>query len=99
MSPNDGAIEDQVFHVRVIHKVLVHLVPDPVIAPAGKAFVDAIPVAVLVRQQSPLSSAAGNPQHPFHKTAAGGFLSNIGSRAFPQKLNDFAPLFIFDGYF
>lgn len=50
MGPNDGAIEDQMFHIRVIDKILMHFVPDILIGPAGKPFVDAIPMAVLIWQ-------------------------------------------------
>jgi hypothetical protein len=41
---------------------------------------------------------AGNPEHPFHEPTTGGFLSDIGAWALPQKVDDFVPLFIFDFY-
>ena len=98
MSPNDGAIEDQVFHIRIVGKVLMHLLPDPVVTPTGKAFVDAIPVTVLFWQQPPLRPTAGHPKHPFNETTTGGFLTDISSGALPQKVKDFVPLFIFYFY-
>jgi len=80
MCPNDGAIQDQVLHIGVIGKMLMHVFPDPVIAPACKALVDTIPVAVLFWQQTPLGSAAGDPQHAFQEKTAVRLLTSIGSR-------------------
>ena len=82
-------------HIRVIGKMLMHFVPNILISPAGKAFVDAIPVAVLVWQQPPLGAAAGDPEHAFDKTATLVFLADIDLRTGPQELNYFGPLFIF----
>jgi dihydropyrimidinase len=62
--------------------------------PAGKAFVDCIPVAIFARQQSPLRSRTGNPQNGFEKLAALVFLSDINTRASFQKRQYFLPLFI-----
>ena len=80
MRPNDGAIQDQVLHVGVIGKMLMHIFPNPMIAPARKALVDTIPVAVLFRKQAPLGSAAGDPQHSFQEKTAVSLLAGIGSR-------------------
>lgn len=33
MSPDNGAIEDQMFHIRVIGEMLMHLLPDTVVWP------------------------------------------------------------------
>ncbi len=49
MGSNEGAIENKMFHIGVIRKVLMQLVPNILIIPTGKAFVDAIPVTVLCR--------------------------------------------------
>jgi hypothetical protein len=95
MGPDDGAIEDQMFHIRVIGKMLIHFVPNILISPASKAFVDAIPMAILVWQQPPLGAAASDPEDAFDKTAALVFLADINVRTGPQELNYFGPLFIF----
>ncbi len=79
MCPDDGAIKDQVFHIRVIGKMLVHLLPNTVVAPAGKAFVDAIPVPVLLGQQAPLGTTPGDPEDTFDKTTALTFLTNVSA--------------------
>jgi len=82
MCPDNGAIKDKIFHIWVIGKMLMHFVPNILITPAAKAFVDTVPVAILCWQQSPLGAAAGNPQHTFNKTTALGFLAhiNVGTR-------------------
>jgi hypothetical protein len=77
MGPNDGAIEDQMFHIRVIDKILMHFVPDILIGPAGKPFVDAIPMAVLLWHQAPLGTAAADPAHAFDKSATLVLLTDI----------------------
>ena len=94
MSPDDGAIEDQVLHIRVIGEMLVHLCPYIVVIPARKAFVDAIPVPVFLRQPAPLGSGPGNPQHPFDEAPTLTFLSHIGPRTVFQELEYFLPLIV-----
>ena len=74
---------------------MMHFVPNILISPAGKPFVDTIPVAVLLWQQSPLGAAAADPEHTFDKTAALVCLTDINLGAGPQELNYFGPLFIF----
>jgi hypothetical protein len=41
------AVKDQVLHVGIISKVGVHPFPDAFVAPASKAFVYAVPLAIL----------------------------------------------------
>jgi len=95
VSPDNGAIQDQMFHIRVTGKILMHFVPDILISPAGKPFIDAIPVAILLWQQAPLGPAAADPEHAFDKTATLVFLTHINARTDPQKLKYFGPLFVF----
>jgi len=95
MGPDNGAIEDEMFHIRVIDKVLMHFVPDILISPAGKPFVDAIPIALLFWQQAPLGPTAADPEHTFDKTATLVFLTDINVGTGLQELNYFGPLFIF----
>lgn len=98
MGSNDRAIQDQVLHIRVFGKMLMHIFPDPVIAPACKTLVDAIPVTVLIRQQAPLGSAASDPQHAFQEKTAVGLLASIGSRMALQVGIDFVPLIFSECY-
>ena len=94
MCTNNGTIQDQTFHVRVIGKVLMHAFPDAVVTPAGESPVNAIPVAVPFRQQAPLGAAASDPQHAFQKETAGGFLSRIDARTGAQEGENPCPLII-----
>jgi hypothetical protein len=94
MCPNDGAIQDEMLHIRVIGQMLVHACPDIFVAPAGKAFVDTVPVAILRRQQPPLGAAAGDPENSFEKATALGFLAHVHAWTGTQKRKDFQPLII-----
>ena len=46
MSTDDRAVNEQVLHVRIIDEMLVHLLPDVVIAPSCISFVDTVPLAI-----------------------------------------------------
>ena len=46
MVPHHGAIEKNIFHVGVVGKVLMHIFPDVMVAPAGKTLIDRVPVAI-----------------------------------------------------
>jgi hypothetical protein len=89
-----GAIYDNVFHIRVMNKMLVHPLPYTFLTPAGKALVDAVPVAITLRQQSPLGAAAANPQHCLYEASALGFLTYVHVWAGAQELKNFRPLFV-----
>jgi hypothetical protein len=62
MGANDSAVNEQVFEVWVSGAKLMQLLEDTSFSPAGKAFIDGIPVAILFREQSPLRTAARNPE-------------------------------------
>ncbi len=94
MGSHDGAIDDQMLHIRVIGKMLMHLGPNTVVVPASKALVDTIPVAVLFRQQAPLGTAAGYPQYGFDKAPALTFLSYVSSGTVLQEIKHFLPLVV-----
>ena len=55
------AVDDQVFQIRVVAAMLMHLCPDALVSPTGESFVDAVPVPVFGWQQSPLGPRAVNP--------------------------------------
>ena len=77
MGTNHGAINDEVFHIRVMDEVLMHSLPDTLRARAGEPLVDAVPSAILGWEQSPLDTGPGDPQDTFDKATAFGFLPHI----------------------
>jgi len=77
MRTNHSAINNEMFHVRVVDEVLMHSLPDTLHAPAGEPLVDAVPSAILGWQQSPLGTRPGDPQDTFDKAAAFSFLPHI----------------------
>ncbi len=94
MGPHRGAVNNEMFQVRVMGKMMMHALPDVLITPAGKPPVDAVPFAIPFVQQSPLGTAASHPEHPFNEVAAVRFLTNVYLWATTQELADFRPLFI-----
>jgi hypothetical protein len=91
MGPDHAAVQDQVLHVRIIDEMLMHIFPDVVFAPASKAFVDAVPPALLLGQQPPLGTASRNPQHGFQEKSTLGFLAGIGAGMALKKCVYLAP--------
>jgi len=77
MCTNHGAINDEMFHIRVTDEVLMHSLPDTLHAPAGEALVDAVPSAIFGWEQSPLGTGPGYPQDTFDKALAFSFLPHI----------------------
>ena len=77
MGTNHGAINNEVFHVRVMDEVLMHSLPDTLHAPAGEPLVDAVPSAILGWEQSPLGTGPGDPKDTIDKAAAFIFLTHI----------------------
>ena len=94
MGAHDGAIDDQIFHVRVVNEMLMHPFPDSFVAPASEALVDAVPVTVALWQKPPLRTAASHPDYGFDKPAAVGFLTDIQIWTGVQELKDFGPLVV-----
>jgi hypothetical protein len=89
-----GAINDDVFHIGVMDKILMHSFPNTLITPAGKAFIDTVPGAVILREQSPLGTAAGDPQDGFNEASAMDFLSDVHLWARAQEFEDLRPLIV-----
>ena len=77
MGTNHGAVDDEVFQIRVIGEVVKHSLPNVLLAPAGEPLADAVPFAILGRKQSLLSTGPGDPQDTFDKAAAFSFLPHI----------------------
>jgi len=81
MRPHGGAIQNQVFHIRVISKLLVHVLPDQLVAPTGEAFLNAVPVTIFFGSLPPLGTSAQNPVNAVNKTATVGFVPGVNIRA------------------
>ena len=64
------------------------------VTPAGEAFVDTIPVAVLVRQVSPLGAGSQDPQARFQEAATLIFLAHVDTWLVAQKPDYLLPLVI-----
>jgi len=94
MGTNDRAVENQMFHIGIICKMLMHEFPDALVTPASKSLVDAVPIAVSFGQQAPLGTAARDPQYAFQEEAAGCFLPYVDARTIAQEGDDHWPLII-----
>jgi len=94
MGPYHGAVNNEMFQIWGMGKMMMQSFPDTSITPAGKPSVDAVPFAVLLGQQSPLSATAGHPEHAFDEATAVSFLAHVHLWATTQEVEDFGPLFI-----
>ena len=77
MGTYHGRVDDEMFHVSIVRKMLMNPFPDTLLAPADKSLIDAVPLAVLDWQQPPGNSTASYPKHGFDEAEAFGLLSNI----------------------
>ncbi len=94
MSAYGGAVDNEAFHVWIIYKMLMHSFPYISFTPASKALIDAVPVAILLGQQSPLGTAPRHPEDGFNEASAIGLPSNVDAWAGAQELKDFRQLVI-----
>jgi hypothetical protein len=67
MCPDDRTIQNDILHIRVLCEMVMHGLPDPLFAPAGKPLTHAIPVSIFHRQQAPLGATPQDPEHAFQK--------------------------------
>ncbi len=72
----------------------MHSFPDIPITPASKAFIDAVPLAVVLWEKPPLSTTTSDPQHSLDEAPTFSFLTNVDAWAGAQELKDFRPLII-----
>ena len=93
MGTDHGTVNNQMLHIRVIGQVLMHSMPYTLLAPAGEPLVDTVPSAILRREQSPLSTASGDPKDTFDKAEAFGFLPHVHIWTTTQELQYLRPLF------
>jgi hypothetical protein len=56
MRANDGGINEQVLHICVMGEALEQVLEDALFAPAGKAAIDGVPIAIVFGEQAPLRS-------------------------------------------
>ena len=98
MGAHHGTVEDHVFHVWVIDKMLMQILPDAVVAPTRKALVDTVPCPVFVGQQAPLRPAARHPQHTFNEAPAVVFRSRICPWMLSEEGIDLHPLILSDKF-
>ena len=94
METYHAAVQEHIFHVGVVGKVLIHILPDLMLAPAGKTLIDAVPVAIFFRQKAPLGAAAGDPEHVFDVKTASSFFPGIDPGMVLQEKEDFFPLVV-----
>ena len=80
MGANNGRVNEQMFHIGVTGEGLMKLLEDALPTPTREPFIDSVPVAVLLRQESPLCAAASDPQDGGEKLAAILLLSDISVR-------------------
>jgi hypothetical protein len=92
MGANNRAVQNDVFQVWVLSKMLMHILPNAMITPAGKSLVNAIPGAIFVGQEAPLRTSAHDPVNCINKKAAIRFVANISPRMCTQKRAYFDPL-------
>lgn len=92
MGPDDGGVDDQVFHVGVVDEVLMHSLPDSALAPSGKSLVNAVPTSVFGREHPPLRTGPCNPKYGIDKPSTLSFLAHVQARLVPEELPDLRPL-------
>lgn len=93
MGTDNRAVNHSLFHIRVVGKVRQHSFPNTLVAPAPKALVDHVPFAILSRQESPRSTAAGQPQDALDESATFFLLpTNVGVLILAQEFRYLRPL-------
>ena len=94
MRSDDRAIDNEVFHVRVIDDPdIIGALPDPSITPTYKPLVDAVPLAILGRQESPRGSGPSDPKDNLDKPLALSFAAYVQVWLAAKELENLGPLF------
>lgn len=65
------------FHVGINREVFEHGLPDASFRPAVESLVDAVPIAVFLRQEPPLNAAASHVKNCVQEAFAGGWLADV----------------------
>jgi hypothetical protein len=87
-----------VFEVWISGAKLMQLLEETGFGPAGKAFTDGIPVAILFGQQSPLCAAARHPEDSREEAAALPMSADMNLAARVQEGQNLLPLLIGECY-
>jgi hypothetical protein len=98
MSTNDGAINEQVLEVWISGAKLMQLLEDAGFSPTGEAFIDGIPIAVFFGQQSPLRTAARNPEDRGEEATALPLRADVNLTARAKEGQKLLPLLIGECY-
>ena len=98
MGANDGAINEQMFKVRISGAKLMQLLENTGISPAGKAFIDRIPIAIGFGKQAPLSTGARNPEKGGEETPTLPLRADVNFRTRAQEGQNLLPLLICECY-
>jgi len=98
MSADNGAVNEQVFKVWISSAKLMQLLEDAGFCPAGKAFIDGVPIAVLFREQSPLRTAARNPENGREEATTLPLRANVNLAARAKEGQNLLPLLIGECY-
>jgi hypothetical protein len=94
MRSHHGAIQQDIFHIRIAGKVLMHIIPDIMFTPAGKTLVNRVPLAIIVGHKPLLRSAAGDPEDAFDKKSAIRLGPSVDMVVFLQEKVDLLPLVV-----
>ena len=92
MRADDGAVNNQVFGIRVIGQMVMQRRPNAPVAPAGIAFIDGVPVPVFGGPETPGRAGAGNPEYAGNEAAAVVFATNVEVGAAAEEGEDFVSL-------
>jgi hypothetical protein len=87
-----------VFEIWISGTKLMQLLEDASFSPAGKAFIDGIPVAILFWEQSPLSTAARNPEEGRKEATALPLRADVKLATRAQEGQKLLPLLIGECY-
>ena len=98
MSADNSAVNEQVFEVWISGAKLMQLLEEAGISPAGKTFIDGIPIAILFGEQSPLRTTARNPEDGRKEAATLPLRADVNLRARTQEGQNLLPLLICECY-
>jgi hypothetical protein len=82
---NDAAIDHDVLHIGVRGEIPMHRLPNAIVAPALKPFVDAIPAPILRRKEPPLGATSYDPKHGLNELPTSISVSYINIRMCKKK--------------
>ena len=67
VDPDECAIDQDIFEIRIVAERLEDALPDPLLRPAPEARIDGVPLAERFRQIAPRRAGARNPKNGFDK--------------------------------